>query len=192
MPEFLRTKLDAPLRPSGAADGARCTVAAPAKPIPPTREMLSALRRTAVETAFPPLDSRGAPQEETARSRVAIPAAAPAPAPRSEAAPQAHGPLRYQFQRTYGDLYTNKDCKFVLREEHVADLLRLYNEFNRHRPEDAMPMTLSDIVGAALDFVLDHPISFQGLKENSQARDAIASAVQRRAFARFLPVYESL
>lgn len=55
-----------------------------------------------------------------------------------------------------------------------------------------MPMTLSDIVGAALDFVLDHPVSFKGLKESSQARDAIASAVQRRAFARFLPVYESL
>jgi len=198
IPEYLKAKLDAPLHPRpSAADGTRlCTIAAPAKPIPPTRDMLAALKRTPVETTFPPLDSRGAPQEEPARFRAPITASPPAPAPRAElgaeAAPQTHAPLRYQFRRTYGEVYTNKDCKFVLREEHVADLLRLYHEFNKHRPEDAMPMTLSDIVGAALDFVLDHPVSFQGLKESSQARDAIASAVQRRAFTRFLPVYESL
>lgn len=195
IPEYLREKLDAPLRarPGALTDAARrCTVAAPAKPLPPTRDMLAALRRPPVETAFPPLDSQGAPQEEPARTKGSALATEPAPAPHADAAPRAHGPLRYQFRRTYGEIYTNKDCKFVLREEHVADLLRLYNEFNKQRPEDAAPMTLSDIVGAALDFVLDHPVSFQGLKEASQARDAIASAVQRRAFSRFLPVYESL
>ncbi len=181
IPEYLQAKLDAPF-----------------KPLPPTRDMLARLSRPAVETAFPPLDSMGAPQQVPIRCRTSARAEPPAPAasrpaPRPESQPHdGRTPLRYEFQRQYGELFTNKDCKFVLREEHVADLLQLYNDFNKHRPEDALPMSLSDIVSAALDFVLDHPVSFKGLTEASQARDAIASAVQRRAFARLLPVYESL
>ena len=179
IPEYLQAKLDAPL-----------------KPLPPTRDMLTRLSRPAIETAFPPLDSRGAPQQEPIRCRASARAEAPAaprPTPRLESPPHdGRTPLRYEFRRKYGEMFTNKDCKFVLREEHVEDLLRLYNDFNKHRPEDALPMSLSDIMTAALDFVLDHPVSFKGLTEASQARDAIASAVQRKAFARLLPVYESL
>lgn len=180
IPEYLRAKLDAPL-----------------KPTPPTRDMLAALRRPFVEAAFPPLDAMGAPQEEFGRCKASAWSAPSAPRP--EARPDSHAgggapppQLRYQFRREYSEIFTNKDCKFVLREEHVADILRLYHEFNKHRHEDALPMTLSDIVNAALDFVLDHPVSFKGLAEASQARDAIASAVQRKAFARLLPVYENL
>lgn len=182
IPEYLRSKLDAPL-----------------KPTPPTRDMLAALRRPLAEAAFPALDSMGVPLEESGRCKASARSAPLAPARRPEARPEATTgggapppQLRYQFRREYGEIFTNKDCKFVLREEHVADLLRLYHEFNKHRHEDALPMTLSDIVNAALDFVLDHPVSFKGLAEASQARDAIASAVQRKAFARLLPVYESL
>lgn len=175
IPEYLQAKLDAPF-----------------KPLPPTRDMLTRLSRPAVETAFPPLDSMGAPQQEPIRCRASARAEAPPPAAPRPAPYDGRAPLRYEFRRQYGELFTNKDCKFVLREEHVADLLRLYNEFNKHRTEDALPMSLSDIMTAALDFVLDHPVSFKGLTEASQARDAIASAVQRRAFARLLPVYESL
>lgn len=103
------------------------------------------------------------------------------------------GPHRpFKFRQTYRNQFTNKGCKFVLRVEHAEEIFRLHNEFNKNRPPNRLPMSLSDVVTAALDFVFEHPISFRALQNPEQARDAIAWAVYRRALVHYLQTYESL
>ena len=153
------------------------------KPMPPTREMMDALRRTPIETAFPPLDAEGVPQEERPRAKgSALPEK---PAISTEANPL----FKYTFKRPWFGEYTTKDCKFVLRVEHFPELMRLVNEFNKTRPDDEFPVSVSDIVSAALDFVLDHPLVLAGLEKPEQIREVMAGAVYRKAILRFIQPY---
>lgn len=176
----------------------------PVRPAPPTREMIEALRRQGDGSAFPPLDLRGVPMEDDAPAR---PAAATGLAAlqgvpewpegddcvvQPSERPDRNSPLRFQFQRRYGNVFTNKGCKFIFRTEHLVDIIKLHVEFNKHKPMTSYPLTMSDVVTAALDVVFDHPFSFAGLKDPIEAREVMARAVYRRAFVRFLPVYESI
>jgi len=65
---------------------------------------------------------------------------------------QAEGPtlFRFPFQKRYGGLYSNRHDKFVLREEHVAELKRLVVEHNRDGSGHVVPLSMSDIVNTAL------------------------------------------
>ena len=97
---------------------------------------------------------------------------------------------RFEFQRQYGGLFHNKDCKFVLREEHIANLKRLAAEFNEHRFPDTPPLSASDIVNACLDLMFEHPLDLKGMRDPDAVRQVIAKEVYRKAFTRFQDSYE--
>ena len=138
------------------------------------------------------IDAARAPEKPAPPSEEMLEALWPRPCAGTARA-SADGPLLcFEFKKRYSNLQKTTACKFVLRNEHVEEFVRLHTEFNWHRPEGCFPMNMSDIVAAALDFAFEHPISFKGLAEPSQARQAIARAVYRRAFLHFLSIYENL
>lgn len=105
-------------------------------------------------------------------------------------ATHAHGTLvplfRFQFQRQYDGLYSNRHERFVLRQEHISTLKRLSKEHARDRFGCGDPMTMSDIVNAALDFALEHPLAFHASSSPDGLRDALAREVYRKAFLHFM------
>lgn len=155
-----------------------------AKPAPPSAAILERLSRQIAERKFPPLDARGVPEEETPIS------AAPAPRPEKPGTGESHPFLRYEFKKPWLGTFTTKDYKFVLRTEHFPELIRLVNEFNKTRPEGEFPISVSDIVTAALDFVFEHPLCLTGLEGAEQIREVMARAVYRKAMFRFIQLYE--
>lgn len=154
------------------------------KPAPPSADILERLKRAFPERGFPPLDSRGVPQEEAPRP---FP-----PALRREPAAvvEPHPLLRFEFKKPWGNTYTTKDYKFVLRTEHFPELIRLVSEFNKNRPEGEFPIGVSDIITAALDLVFEHPLVLTGLERSEQIREVMARAVYRKALFRFIQLYD--
>jgi hypothetical protein len=94
--------------------------------------------------------------------------------------------FRFQFQKSYSGLYSNKQASFVLREEHVAELKRLVNEYHQARTGRFGPLSMSDIVNSALDFALEHPVAFQYSVAPEDLRETLAKEIYRRAFLHFL------
>ena len=106
---------------------------------------------------------------------------------RSTGAPIVTSPLfRFEFQREYAHIYTNRHERFVLRDEHVAELKRLVNEHYRDRAPGCAALSMSDIVNSALDFVLEHPKAFHSGANPDNLRDSIAREVYAKAFLHFL------
>ncbi|MDD5657025.1 MAG: hypothetical protein PHF00_07205 [Elusimicrobia bacterium] len=101
-------------------------------------------------------------------------------------APPAAALFRFQFKKQYGGLYSNRHDKFVLREEHIAELKRLVREHNGEYPGRTEAISLSDIVNAALDLALEHPMAFQYRATAATLRDALGREVYRRAFLHFM------
>ena len=101
--------------------------------------------------------------------------------------PAAPSPLfRFEFQREYARTYTNRYERFVLREEHVAELKRLVNKHYTDRVPSCAPLTMSDIVNSALDFVLEHAKAFHSGVNPDNLRESIAYEVYAKAFLHFL------
>lgn len=155
-----------------------------AKPAPPSAEILERISRQSAERKFPPLDYRGVPEDEAPRP------AAPAPRPETPGTGDAHPFLRFEFKKPWLGTFTTKDYKFVLRTEHFPELIRLVTEFNKTRPEGEFPISVSDIITAALDFVFEHPLTLTGLERSEQIREEMARAVHRKALFRFIQLYE--
>ena len=102
---------------------------------------------------------------------------------------QAEGPtlFRFPFQKRYGGLYSNRHDKFVLREEHIAELKRLVVEHNREGSGHVLPLSMSDIVNTSLDFALEHPGAFLNHQRGSaELRAMLAHEVYRRALVHFM------
>lgn len=93
--------------------------------------------------------------------------------------------FRFDFKRRYEGLYTNRHDRFVLREEHVAELKRISNDSSRERPRLMPSLSPSDIVNAALDFAFEHPIAMARLGRPDEFRDALAREVYRKAYFHF-------
>lgn len=98
--------------------------------------------------------------------------------------------FRFDYKRRYSDTYANKH-RLVLREEHYPELARLAQEFNLHRPKGEFPASPSDIVNACLDFALEHPLCMATLGSTTDIREHLAREVYRRAFFRFMRLYEN-
>jgi hypothetical protein len=94
--------------------------------------------------------------------------------------------FRFQFQRSYSGLYSNKHANFVLREEHIAELKRLVKEHQQARTGRFGPLSMSDIVNSALDFAMEHPVAFQYAVAPEDLRETLAKEIYRRAFMHFL------
>ena len=108
-------------------------------------------------------------------------------APRPPMAPLGVPPLfRFPFLKQYGWLYSNRHHKFVLREEHIEELKRLVKEHNGDRSFRADALSMSDIVNAALDFALEHPIAFHCRVSPDTLRESLAREVYRKAFLHFM------
>ena len=108
------------------------------------------------------------------------------PAPKESGQSQAIPLFRFQFQKRYGGLYTNRHDRFVLREEHIVELKRLVKEVNGERGLRTEPLSMSDIVNTALDFALEHPLAFYGRANPDHLRDALGREVYRKAFLHFV------
>lgn len=91
----------------------------------------------------------------------------------------------FDFKRRYESLYTNRHDKFVLREEHVAELKRVIADYNRERPKLTPALSASDVVNAALDFAFEHPVALARLGKPGEYRDALAREVYRKAYFHF-------
>jgi hypothetical protein len=91
----------------------------------------------------------------------------------------------FDFKRRYGGLYTNRHDRFVLREEHVAELKRVTTEYNRSRARNMPVLSMSDIVNAALDFALEHPVALARLGKPEEYRDGLAKEIYRKAYFHF-------
>lgn len=110
----------------------------------------------------------------------------PAPPSRDIIAQAAIPLFRFQFNRRYGGLYSNRHEKFVLREEHIEELKRLVKEHHAERPRRFEPLSMSDIVNAALDLAFEHPLAFHSRVDTGHLRDALGREVQRRALLHFV------
>ncbi|MDE2141455.1 MAG: hypothetical protein KGJ84_03450 [Elusimicrobia bacterium] len=107
--------------------------------------------------------------------------------PKAPLAPLGVPPLfRFPFQKQYSRLYSNRHDKFVLREEHIAELKRLVKEHNSDRSFRAEALSMSDIVNAALDFALEHPIAFHCRVSPDTLRESLSREVYRKAFLHFM------
>ena len=159
---------------------------APVKPTPPTHEMMEALRKPLHRVSFPPLDRFGVPEPEVIRIKEPV-------VPEREPKPAEPNPFfRFQFKRPWFGEYTTKQYKFVLRVEHFPELLRLVSEFNKAKSPDEFPVGVSDIVSAALDFVLEHRLVLAGLRRPEEIREEIALSVYRKAFFPIKQLYDTL
>ncbi len=107
------------------------------------------------------------------------------PALPAQARPPVVPLFRFDYKRSYGGLYTNRHERFVLREEHVAELKRLTGDFNRERGHLTPVLSLSDVVNAALDFVFEHPVALARLGKPGEFRDALAREIYRKAYFHF-------
>ena len=70
------------------------------------------------------------------------------------------------------------------------ELRYLVHDFNKKRPTDALPISVSDIVTAVLDFVLEHRLDLSGLENPEQVREVVAAEVYRKAYLRFIQLHE--
>jgi hypothetical protein len=108
------------------------------------------------------------------------------PAPQAGQTKPVVVPLfRFVYKRSYHELYTNRHQRFVLRQEHGEELKRLVNEYNRERPSLTPPLSPSDVVNAAMDFVFEHPVALARLGKPEEFRDALAREVYRKAYFHF-------
>ena len=94
----------------------------PRPPQPPTRAMLDALDRIPPLTLRPPAPR--VPERPAARPSAELPTP-------SEVKP-AKLPFRFEFRKGYYSIYTTQGDRFILREEHLAELRRLTTEYNRY------------------------------------------------------------
>ena len=92
----------------------------------------------------------------------------------------------FKFKRQYGVHYTNRHDRFVLREEHIAELKRVTAEYNKAHECRINALSMSDVVNAALDFVFEHPVALARLQNPDDFREDFAKEVYRRAFVHFV------
>ncbi|MDO8757299.1 MAG: hypothetical protein Q7J64_04760 [Elusimicrobiota bacterium] len=93
--------------------------------------------------------------------------------------------FRFDYKRRYEGIFTNRHDRFVLREEHVAELKRVMKDYNCERPRLMPALSASDIINAALDFAFEHPVALARLGNPEEYRDALAREVYRKAFFHF-------
>ncbi len=93
--------------------------------------------------------------------------------------------FRFDYKRRYEGIFTNRHDRFVLRDEHVAELKRVMKDYNRERPRLMPALSASDIINAALDFAFEHPVALARLGNPEEYRDALAREVYRKAFFHF-------
>lgn len=105
--------------------------------------------------------------------------------PSSQAKPVVVPLFRFDFKRRYEGLFTNRHDRFVLRDEHVAELKRVMADYNRERPRLTPALSASDIINAALDFAFEHPVALARLGKPEEYRDALAREVYRKAYFHF-------
>jgi hypothetical protein len=111
-------------------------------------------------------------------------AQARAEAAAAEAALRQGNETRFEFRKTYSGMYTNKQDRFVLREQHVADLIRWTDQLNSKRRRTER-FTMSDVMNAILDFICEHPVSLGEAERNEEIREMIARDVYGTAFSQF-------
>lgn len=93
---------------------------------------------------------------------------------------------RFEFRNRYDGLYSNKHERFVLREEHVAELKRIVREHNQDRHSGSPALSISDVVNAVLDFAFEHPAAFYSAVGPDRLRESFGNEVYRRAYLTFL------
>ena len=93
--------------------------------------------------------------------------------------------FEFKFKKGVTDLYTNRHDRFMLREDHVAELNRVVKDYNAAREGHTPALLPSDVVNAALDFAFEHPVALARLKRPGEYRDALAREVYRKAFFHF-------
>ena len=113
-----------------------------------------------------------------------IPVLRPLP-PSSQAKPPVIPLFRFDYKRRYEGIFTNRHDRFVLRDEHVAELKRVMKDYNRERLRLMPPLSASDIINAALDFAFEHPVALARLGNPEEYRDALAREVYRKAYFHF-------
>lgn len=91
----------------------------------------------------------------------------------------------FEYKRPYDGLYTNRHERLVLRQEHVTELRRVVNDYNRSRARHLPCLSMSDVVNAALDFTFEHPVALTRIGSPENFRDALAREVYRKAFFHF-------
>ena len=92
----------------------------------------------------------------------------------------------FKFKRDYGCLYTTRHDRFVLREEHVAELKRVTTEYNKAHARRIPALSMSDVLNAALDFIFEHPVALARLQHPDDFREDLAKEIYRKAFVHFV------
>ena len=112
-----------------------------------------------------------------------IPPAPPSP----EVVARASVPLiRFHFLRRYSGLYSNRHERFVLREEHIAELKRLVSEHNAERVGRSDRLSMSSIINSALDFAFEHPLAFHPDVAPEHLPEALGREVYQKALLHFV------
>lgn len=99
---------------------------------------------------------------------------------------RAREEVGFAYQKRYAGLYSTKHDRFVLREEHVAELKRIVREHNSERAAGTPALSMSDIVNAVLDFAFEHPAAFYSATGPDRMRESFSNEVYRRAYLAFM------
>ena len=92
----------------------------------------------------------------------------------------------FEFKRRYGGLYTNRHERFVLREEHVAELKRVTKEYNKAREHRVPALSMSDVINFSLDLTFEHPVALARLQHPDDFREELSKEIYRKAFVHFV------
>ena len=98
----------------------------------------------------------------------------------------AGGLLRFAFRRPYGGASNRLQELVLLRSDQLMELRRLVAEHNAKCGRSNEKITVSDIVGAALDLAIEHPLAFHPWTNPEDLRDSLAREVYRGALLHFI------
>lgn len=112
----------------------------------------------------------------------AEPAPAPTPPPLRPAGPESVPEVRGGFS----EVYSTKHEKLLLRVEHIERMDAIRKAFNKSRLHGAQaPMTTSDLVNAALDFIFEHRIPFPALRNAGDLPAFLTEHIYRDMLSRW-------
>lgn len=106
--------------------------------------------------------------------------------PEPPARPEAPAESVPEVRGGFSEVYSTKHEKLLLRVEHVERMDAIRRAFNKGRLHGAKaPLTTSDIVNAALDFMFEHRLAFSALKDVHDLPKFIAEQVYRDVLSRW-------
>ena len=102
--------------------------------------------------------------------------------------PLPPSPIQVERARKPHDVFqvfSNKEASILVRTDHLEKMDGIRRYFNKRRVHIGQSITNSDILNAALDFVFDYRIPFEGLQDADGLKTFIQEHIRRNEIYRW-------